>query len=103
MALVVLNLVAGFHALGTLLAVGMMILPSAASRFWAQGVVGMIAVSIVAGMLASVSGLLLSYHFSVPSGPAIILIAGGIYAVSIFVGPVGGLIAQYLPGKHLEA
>ena len=103
MALVVLNLVAGFHALGTLLAVGMMILPAAASRFWAQGVVGMIAVSIVAGMLASVSGLLLSYHFSVPSGPAIILIAGGIYAVSIFVGPVGGLIAQYLPGKHLEA
>ena len=103
MALVVLNLVAGFHALGPLLAVGMMILPAAASRFWAQGVVGMIAVSIVAGMLASVSGLLLSYHFSVPSGPAIILIAGGIYAVSIFVGPVGGLIAQYLPGKHLEA
>jgi zinc/manganese transport system permease protein len=34
LTLVVLNLVAGFHALGTLMAVGIMILPAAAGRFW---------------------------------------------------------------------
>ena len=34
LGLVVLNLVGGFHALGTLLAVGMMMLPAAAARFW---------------------------------------------------------------------
>ena len=34
LGLVVLNLVGGFQALGTLLAVGMMMLPAAAARFW---------------------------------------------------------------------
>ena len=32
--LMVINLVSGFHALGTLMAIGIMILPAAAARFW---------------------------------------------------------------------
>ena len=36
LVLVVLNLVGGFEALGTLLAVGLMMLPAAAARFWAR-------------------------------------------------------------------
>ena len=36
LGLVVLNLVAGFQALGTLLAVGLMMLPATAARFWAR-------------------------------------------------------------------
>ena len=49
LALVVLNLVGGFQALGTLLAVGMMMLPAAAARFWARDLTSMIVVAIVAG------------------------------------------------------
>lgn len=37
MILVVLNLIGGFHALGTLMAVGIMILPAAAARLWTKG------------------------------------------------------------------
>ena len=36
LVLVVLNLVGGFEALGTLLAVGLMMLPAAAARFWTR-------------------------------------------------------------------
>ena len=50
LGLVVLNLVGGFHALGTLLAVGMMMLPAAASRFWASDITAMMIVSILIGM-----------------------------------------------------
>ena len=46
LALVVLNLVAGFHALGTLMAVGIMILPAAAARFWAASIGGLIVVAV---------------------------------------------------------
>lgn len=96
LALVVLNLVSGFHALGTLMAVGIMILPAAAARFWASSIGGtMIAASFFA-MISSASGLLLSFHFGLPTGPAIILVAGGIYALSIIFGPVGGLVAQHV-------
>ncbi|MEM0921700.1 MAG: metal ABC transporter permease [Pseudomonadota bacterium] len=94
LGLAVLNLVGGFHALGTLMIVGIMILPAAAARFWARSVGGMIAVAVVMASLASVAGLLLSYHYSLPSGPAIILSAGLAYLLSLVVGPVGGLASR---------
>ncbi len=94
--LVVLNLVGGFQALGTLMAVGIMILPAAAARFWTVSIGALIAVATAIAMLSSVSGLLLSYHFSLPSGPAIILVAGLAYTLSLVVGPVSGLAARAL-------
>lgn len=102
LALVVLNLVGGFHALGTLMAVGIMILPVAAARFWAASIGGLIVAAIAVALLSSLIGLLLSYHFSLPSGPAIILVAGIAYGMSLVFGPVGGLVAQALPRRHLE-
>ncbi|MEM9967198.1 MAG: metal ABC transporter permease [Pseudomonadota bacterium] len=102
LTLVVLNLVGGFHALGTLMAVGMMILPAAAARFWSSGIGGLIAVSAVVAILSSLIGLLLSFHYGLPSGPAIILVAGVGYGMSVFFGPVGGLIVQSLPGRNFE-
>ena len=103
LALVVLNLVGGFHALGTLLAVGVMMLPAIASRFWARNVTMMIAVSIGIGILSGYAGLLLSFHAALPAGPAIILVAGVIYAGSVIFGKVGGLARRLFPGRHLEA
>ena len=94
LALVVLNLVGGFHALGTLMAVGIMILPAAAARFWAAQIGSLTAVAVGIALLSSVGGLLLSYHFSLPSGPAIILGAGLVYAISVVLGPVGSLAAR---------
>ena len=103
LALVVMNLVAGFHALGTLLAVGIMILPAAAARFWAQGIGGLIVFAASIAILSSIIGLLLSFHYSLPSGPAIILVAGGGYILSLIFGPVGGIVAQNLPRQHFES
>ncbi|MFQ6549633.1 metal ABC transporter permease [Aestuariibius sp. 2305UL40-4] len=103
LTLVVLNLVGGFHALGTLMAVGIMILPAAAARFWAVGIGGLIATAIAVAMFASLTGLLLSYHYSLPSGPAIILVAGIAYGLSLILGPVGGLAARAFPRRHFEA
>ncbi len=102
LALVVLNLVGGFHALGTLMAVGIMILPAAAARFWAASIGGLIACAVCVAMLSSLAGLLLSYHLSLPSGPAIILVAGAAYGASIVIGPVGGLVARAWPGQTLQ-
>jgi zinc/manganese transport system permease protein len=103
LALVVLNLVGGFQALGTLLAVGMMMLPAIASRFWAREVTGMILVAVSAALISSYAGLLLSYRADLPSGPAIILVAGLIYLLSVAMGPVGGLIWLVWRRRHLEA
>src|SRR3954451_7363009 len=76
LALVVINLVSGFHALGTLLAVGIMMLPAATGRFWSRDITLMMLIATASGVLAGYAGLLVSFHFGVASGPAIILIAG---------------------------
>ncbi len=102
LGLVVLNLVAGFHALGTLMAVGIMILPAAAARFWAVGIGALIAVAVLVAIISSVIGLVLSYHASLPSGPAIILVAGVAYVLSVVFGPAGGLVVRARPHQHLE-
>lgn len=103
LVLVVVNLVAGFQALGTLMAVGLMMLPAAASRFWAGQVWTMSAVAIAIAMLSGWIGLLVSYHTDLPSGPAIVITAGVFYAGSIIAGPVGGVVHRFIPRRHLEA
>ncbi|MHB0953971.1 MAG: zinc ABC transporter permease AztB [Allorhizobium sp.] len=89
LVVVVLNLVGGFQALGTMLSVGLMMIPAASARFWAGRVGTMCAIAILIGTLACVAGLLISYHASLPSGPAIILSAGAVYVVSAILSPRG--------------
>lgn len=103
LALVVINLVNGFHALGTLLAVGLMILPACIGRFWTQDLTRIIVIAIGAAVVSGYAGLVLSFHFSIPSGPAIILVASLFYVLSLLFGTVGGLVWQAFPGRHLEA
>ena len=103
LALMVINLVAGFQALGTLLSVGIMMLPATAARFWARGLLGLAGAAFAIAALSCVVGLLVSYHASVASGPAIILTAGIAYAVSVLFGPVGGAVTSRLPHRHRTA
>lgn len=91
MLLLVGTLVTGFQVLGTLMVVGIMMLPATAARFWAVTVGGQMRLAAVLGALASFLGLLVSFHADVPASPAIILVAGILYFLSILLGPHGGL------------
>jgi zinc/manganese transport system permease protein len=103
LALVVINLVSGFQALGTLLSVGLMILPAGIAKFWSRDISGMICVAVASAMISGYAGLVLSFQTRIPSGPAIILVAAGLYIASVLFGNVGGLVRQLFPGRHLEA
>jgi len=92
LGLVVINLVAGFQVLGTLMVVGMMMLPAAAARFWVLSAASQIVLACCVGVVASWAGLLVSYHFNLPASPAIILGAGLAYLISVVFGPQGGLL-----------
>lgn len=92
LVLLVMTLVAGFQVLGTLMVVGIMMLPATAARFWAGSAGRQMVLAAALGAVASYAGLLLSYYANVPASPAIILSAGCIYFLSIFFGPLGGLL-----------
>ena len=92
--LVVLNLVAGFHALGTLMAVGLMILPAAVARFWTEKLGTMIVIAFVTSVISCYFGLFLSYHASFATSPAIVLVMGTIYILSLLIGRRGGVLTH---------
>lgn len=100
--LVVLNMVASFQVLGTLMAVGIIILPAIATRFWTNRIDIAIMLGMLFGVLSSALGLLLSYHYSLPSGPAIVLTASAWYLLSVFIGNSGGVLARFYPRKHFH-
>ncbi len=91
LALVVINLVAGFQILGTLMSVGLMMLPAASARFWARDLPQTLAIAMGIGLLASLIGLEWSYYASLPAGPAIVLGASMIFFISILFGTHGGI------------
>jgi zinc/manganese transport system permease protein len=103
LGLVVLNLVGGFHALGTLLAVGLMMLPAVAARFWTSDITLMTLAATAIAMASGAVGLLISFHAGLPAGPSIILVAGAAYLLSLVLGPEDGLVWLARPGRHLEA
>ncbi len=100
--LVVINLVAGFQTLGTLMAVGLMMLPAVSSRLWHDTLPAQLVNASVQAMLSSVAGLLLSYHLDTPSGPTIIGCAGALYFTSLLVAP-GGWLPRWWTTTHRVA
>jgi zinc/manganese transport system permease protein len=99
--LIVLNLVTAFQAFGTLMALGMMILPAAIANFWAKNIDYLIPTAALSALVCGVSGLLLSYYYNLPTGPAIIVVLGSLYVASIFVGRHNSIRAKYLSKQHV--
>lgn len=103
LVLVVINMVAGFQALGTLMAVGLMVLPALAARFWSRAILPMAATATLLAVLSGYAGLLVSFHADVPSGPAIVLTAGVLWLGSMLAGRHDSLRARLLNRRHLAA
>jgi zinc/manganese transport system permease protein len=103
LALLVLNLISAFHAFGTLLGVGIIIIPAAIARFWTRDISMMIVLAIASGLVSGWAGVLFAFDAAIPSGPAVTLAAGLLYIGSVLFGRVGGLAWRAFPGRHLEA
>jgi zinc/manganese transport system permease protein len=94
LVLLVANLVSAFQSMGTMMAVGLMMLPATSARFWVKDLPAMVALAVGIGALSGMMGLLLSYHLELPSGPAIILVCGGFYLMSVLFGMRDGILTR---------
>jgi zinc/manganese transport system permease protein len=103
LGLLVINLVAGFHALGTLMAVGIMVLPAATARFWVRRLGPLLLLATALALAASLIGLLVSYHADLPTSPMIVLSLGAAYLLSLLLAPHGALCHQRPASSHLQA
>lgn len=98
--LVVLNLVSGFQALGTLMSVGLMMLPAISARLWSEKMGSLMALSVLFSLVCGTAGLLFSYYVEIPSGPAIILFCGGLYLISVIFGWESGVLPKWFRRKR---
>ncbi len=95
MALVVMNLVAGFQILGTLMTVGLMMLPAISARCWSNRLPVILLIAVVIGVISSFAGLTWSWYMSIPAGPAIVLSATLIFLFSVLFGQEKGVITLH--------
>lgn len=91
LALVVMNLVAGFQILGTLMTVGLMMLPAIAARCWSNRLPHILLLAVLTGMASAFIGLSWSWYQSLPAGPAIVLTASLIFLISVLFGAEKGV------------
>ena len=82
LALLALVIVIGIQAAGIVLVMAMLITPAAAAYLLAKRFVGVMALGAVIGAASAVTGLYLSYYVDLPSGPAMALVATGVFAVA---------------------
>jgi len=103
LALAVLNLVAGFQALGTLMALGLILLPAVAASFWAREVWSMTLIAAPMAFASAAIGLLVSFHAGLPSGPVIVLFASLFFLGSLLLGSRASVRMRLSRAVHLRA
>ncbi len=81
MALLALVIVIGIQAAGIILVMAMLVIPAAAAYLLTRRFVSMMITAAALGTVASVTGLYISFHFNVPAGPAMTLVASGIFVL----------------------
>jgi ABC-type Mn2+/Zn2+ transport system permease subunit len=92
--LVEVALVTSIPAVGTMLAVALMVAPPAAARLWTERLGATMAVAAGLGVASGVVGLAISQHWRVAAGATIVLVAAGLFAVSLLVAPRHGLLPR---------
>ena len=103
MILAVFNLVSSFQAIGTLMAVGIMIIPATSAKFWSYRLTSILVISVFQALISSYVGLIMSFHYNVPCSPAIIISLSTLYLVSFIFGSHKGIIKKFIKGKHYES
>ena len=81
MVLVALAVVASFQAVGTLMVFGLIVAPPATASLFARRVPTVMVGGVLAGWVAAVGGLLISYHFNTAAGASI----AGLSVVLFFI------------------
>ena len=81
LVLLALVIVIGIQAAGIVLVMAMLVTPAATAYLLVRRFVAIMIVAALIGTIAAVSGLYLAYHFNLSAGPAMTLVASGIFIV----------------------
>ncbi|CAJ1178093.1 membrane protein [Companilactobacillus crustorum] len=87
MLVLTLVTVSALQTVGIILVVAMLITPAATAFLWTDKLGTMLISSATVGVIASIAGLYFSYTFNWASGPAIVIVAALLFALSFIFSP----------------
>ena len=87
MLVLTLVTVSALQTVGIILVVAMLITPAATAFLWTDKLNIMLVLSAVVGMISAIPGLYFSYTFNWASGPAIVIVAASLFALSFVFSP----------------
>lgn len=94
MILIALTIVASLKAVGVILVLALLITPGATAYLLVKRLHQVMILGAMLGVIASISGMYLSYFFNVPSGPAIVLVASGLFFLAFLFSPRYGILTH---------
>lgn len=94
MVLIALTVVASLKAVGVILVISLLITPGASAYLLVPRLHQVMLLGSALSILSSMSGMYLSYYYNLPSGPAIVLVATGIFSLSLLLSPRHGILTQ---------
>ncbi|MBP2185409.1 zinc ABC transporter permease AztB [Amycolatopsis magusensis] len=86
--LVTLTIVASFRVVGTLLVFGLLVAPAAAATFWARRITTIMLLAALLGCLATLAGLVVSWHWGTAAGATIAAASVLLFFVSALLSAV---------------
>lgn len=92
MVLIALTIVASLTAVGVILVLALLITPGATAYLLVKRLNQMMILGAVIGIVASISGMYISYFFNLPSGPAIVLVASAFFTLALLFSPSQGIL-----------
>jgi manganese/iron transport system permease protein len=99
MVLIALTVVASMKVVGVILVLSLLIAPGATAYLLVPRLHQVMAVGAGVGVLASVSGMYLSYYINWPSGPAIVLVVSALFTLAFLFSPTHGILTG--PGTRV--
>lgn len=92
MLVLTLVTVSALQTVGIILVVAMLITPAATAFLWTERLATMLFLSAGIGVISATTGLYFSYTLNWASGPAIVLMAAVLFAISFLVAPKQGFL-----------
>jgi ABC-type Mn2+/Zn2+ transport system permease subunit len=77
--LLALVIIASLRTVGVVLANALLIIPAATAKLMARSLAHMFILTPLLGMASVIGGMVVSYHLDLPSGPAIVVLAGFVF------------------------
>jgi len=100
MMLIGLTIVASLKAVGVILVLSLLITPASTAYLLFTRLHEVMIGGVVIGVISSISGMYLSYFYNLPSGPAIVLVASGLFTLAFLFSPSQGILTHPVSNQN---